>query len=595
VGVSPELAPRVRWSDEITRRLLWDELIASGLLALLILAALVITDAVAEHIDPQPWMLRLQTHPDLPARAEFLRSLLTLFGLPTTVLVALTAFAIPVLRPTATAGAVVLHRRYPGPLLDRPALSFLRLNPFYVAFVFAVGFSVSLLLLSVGVAADLFRAQLPTLAVAVVVAGFTAYLAISSIVWTLRMRDGVALVSHVTQLGLNVIRHVGASQRFAPFIDLSPGPRFSFVEQVELKQCLDTLAQQALHFSDEPTAGAAALRGLRQIQQAATAADAVAQWRERPGDFGEPFPDPWLEDTVIATLGRATIAAVRTRDADGGREASAILVAIGIDLAERPGAPSTTDQAVVDLVLRALRLSFHACVEEREFVLRQDLLRQLAEILGRLASPRLSVLRRGADAPDPWSGYVREQGRRFTLELLRPCVMAEDPDAIQSALYLTEDLSGQGSLEGYEVRVRVLEVVLNLAAHALAAGARVGAYQLMRWLASAAIPEMESALIDAQARILGNASEVAPSSLLRPSYVTLEDLQMSLVLTTALAFERTSGESRNAVQSAFDRLGTGAVGEEIDRVSLANGLPDRAGSGWREGLAALEAWLATGL
>jgi hypothetical protein len=383
---------RFRWSDEVTRRLLLDQIIASGVSGVIIALLLIGTDVIAEHMSQLEWLPDLRLHPTLLERAGFVHALLTLFGLPTTVLVALTSFAVPVLRPSATVGALLLHRPYLVGRWDQRELSFMRSNPFYGAFVTAAGLSLALLVLSFGVAAELLRAQLPALLLATLVAALAGFRFISAIVWTLRMRDGMALVSHVTELGENVIAHAGAGgASAAPFEDRSPGGRFSFVEQVELRQCVDTLTQQALHVGDEPAASAAALRGLRRLQEAAIGSGAVALWRERPGVLPSPFPDPWLEADVISTLTRAIIAAVRARDAAAGQDAIAILGAIGIDLAEAPN-PSPTDRRVMDLVLQALRLCFEACVEGRELVLRERLIAQLDELIERLSNVGASAI-----------------------------------------------------------------------------------------------------------------------------------------------------------------------------------------------------------
>jgi hypothetical protein len=412
------------------------------------------------------------------------------------------------------------------------------------------------------------------------------------------MRDGTALVAHVRQVGLNVIAHVGGGTELLAVGDLLGGEQFSFVEQLELLQCMDTLRQVALHVTDEPAASAAALPALKRLQQAAGDSGAAHVWRQRRDAAGAVRPDPWVEAALVSALAGTIIASVRERNVAAGRAAAFLLLELGADLADLP-APDDADQAVMDTILAAFGDAFASTVDEREFSLRSHIVTSLSALLERLADPRTRAGRRPRTAaeihplPNLWTGYLREQSRRFTSELLLPGLLEDDLDATRVALGLGESLSRaqlaagdqSGAYGTDEARLRMVEAVFELAAQALASGGDRTAHALVRWLDETDRGSgMEGRILAANSRIEEAAAQgYAP----RPSAVTTNDRRTVLVLVTALGVSRYGPKLIAAAGAALARLDPARVAQYIDRLSARGDLSEPERRRWRLALARL--------
>jgi hypothetical protein len=507
-------------------------------------AIVVLVDAAATWNSvgwwPPDWIrLRLESPTTGP---DYVRQLLALLGLPAALLVALTSLAIPNLSPYTNPSVLLLHIRQPTGRVRRwMRLLFGRGNPFldalqaalYVAGILAALFALNSIHWT--------ESALPTVLIVTALALLEVVLLIHFLLWVIRLRQPSELLQY---LRLLLDQDLAAIE--LPYGPLKPESRRAlrraapasvrgpytcrYEEQEAVKQLTMAITHATLRaLTDQQPFSAREGLDVMQFVYGRSLRIYPSEWREMTEVFGQSITTNWLTLLAMDGFREVLLGSIGGATASVTKETEGRLMSVAKDLLLQ----DPTDDAAVTLehILRQY-ISAHAKCLGLTSSTRHDLLDDLNELFAVLASPTSSDLS-ALVRVNVWRSRLQPVFRELARALGETCVMSDDVPAMRGVA----DFLHRASVGDTAMRMQVAEVVLNLGATAIAIRADRVAAMLAGWIVDildrdALVLPLEAArsVADDQRPTLGAGGD---EQLLRPDYVTVDYVQVFLILAAA--------------------------------------------------------------
>lgn len=371
-------------------------------------------------------------------RVAGLRNLLTLFGLPSALLVALTGFAIPTLSPYANPSLVLLYRRHATTKRETVLTWALgNGNPFSWALQLSLYISLSLFFVLALGTLQWTGQFTPVLFLAAAAALGELLLLLVFVYWVIGLRHPSRVIGHTLGMANNALtwlKDLPATHAYKPLpAGFSRGPyKTKFREQEKLLRIAEALTQatlRALH-DRQPMPAREGIEALADLfTSAGTARPKDDAWYQMlfVRDVAEPRFD-WFRLFVLDGLHDVLVASAEAHYMSVGLAALRALEQIGANLLakEKPG--DQTSRQLFRRVLNSYVDAFDETLQFQEHNLRAELLPSLITFVFQIGDANTE----GDKGASGWTQLLLAELPNMIKELGTPGVTYEDFGALRA-------------------------------------------------------------------------------------------------------------------------------------------------------------------
>jgi hypothetical protein len=492
----------------------------------------------------------------LVTRDGYVHGLLTLFGLPSALLVTLTSLAIPTLSPYANPSLLLRYRRYPETTREKWWTRIAgRGNPFRWALQVALNVAASLFLLLVLGGLGIAKQSSPVLALITAAAFCEVALLLAFVFWVIGLRHPSAVVEQTLDIARNALLELrkGAKRVYVEIPrGRSRGPyKVRFREQELLKQITEALAQASLRALQDrqPFSAREGLEALAELFTESAGVRPVGdRWYAMVEVRQVPNPEiDWLRLLVLEGIHDVLVACASAHYLSVGQDALRVLERLSaVVLNENP-----TDSSSKELFGRILWTyvdAFDESLQFREYNLLTALMPQLQKHVARLRTAREA----SEATAEGWIEVLVSQLPGLLRSLGTPSVTLEDFGALRS---LT-DLMTKTADAVPEARDLVATAAINQGATALALRSDRAAALIAGWIAgvfdsSGATTAGQGEQLVRLGRLEAPRSELSTETTsLRADFVSVDYVEVFLALVAA----RGAQFDRGWLDASTDRL-----------------------------------------
>jgi hypothetical protein len=454
------------------------ELLRNALIFTLVVVAL---DLVFTHAPRRLFIDPLEP----TVREGYVRGLLTLFGLPSALLVTLTSLAIPNLSPYANPSLILRYRSHPETAGARWWARIAgRGNPFRWALQVALYVAASLFALLVIGGLRWSGQSTPVLALITLAAACEVALLLAFVYWVITLRHPSAVIKATLALGENALRELKSLPPKHAFTPMPPatsrGPyKVRYREQDVLKAITEALAQATLRALQDrqPFAAREGLEALEELfEQCAAIRPPGDEWYSMVEVSETPNPRvDWLRLLVLDGIHDVLVACAGAHYLSVGMNALKVLERIGADLLTEgdPDDPSTQQQ--FERLIRTYGDAFDESLQFQEHNLRVELLSPLKKHLDQLAGEAAAPSERSK----AWIQLFAQQLPDLLQDLWTPAVTVEDFGALRSVTGFMSRIAGAIA----DARPAIAASAVNLGATALALRSDGACSLIAAWIA----------------------------------------------------------------------------------------------------------------
>jgi hypothetical protein len=531
---------------------------------LLFALAVVALDYLFSHLPKRLFVDLL----DRAVREGYVHGLLTLFGLPSALLVTLASLAIPTLSPYANPSLLLSYRHFPLTTAERAwARVAGRGNPFRWALQVALFVAASLFALLIFGAFGITSQSSPALLAVTLAAFAEVALLLAFVYWVIRLRHPSAVIAETLELATNALAELRTTPSGAA---LEPVPRgqtrgpykVRCREQERLKLITEALTQATLRALQDrqPFAAREGLEALDELYRQSR----LDRPREDPWysmaqvhDAIDPQID-WLRQLVLEGIHDVLVACAGAHYLSVGRNALRSLERIGSLLLREEDAVAFSSGELFDGIFAGYVDAFDECLQFQEHNLRRRLLTEL--------NARVDQLRSARDAEGSAPSATRERAQGWIRLLVEK--LPEQLQQLGTPAMIFDDLEALRALTDFmdktlralpEAGAALATAAINLGATALAVRSDRPAALLAAWAAGTFDPTGRLIAGEGETLVrLATQDRKVPDKLagsitsFRPDFVSIEYVQIFLVLVAARGTQFARGWTPEATATIRD-------------------------------------------